>query len=832
MVSVAKLEDLAKEKIDIFRRFIAAEPPRQNGESLLDLWRDLYDEAIRSIVVETTTGPSDDVTNPVFPYEKLYAVIGDGGNWKWPRMWQHFDELERRGPAYREGEKLHFQQPNKNTGIVPQRVLVVGGGPVGLRLSIELLLGGHKVTIFEKRREARSETGELEKLGFTNRINRPHMWPFVRHDLAKLNGKDFMSRQAAYPVFTEPDTSSIGIDELQVLLLKTALLLGVDFLLGVGYEDAKVQTDPETMRPSWDVVCCSDETAAQQFGLTVGRSNMTFDVLMGCDGPRSTVRETQTRWLGDIEKRKFMDCVGIVANVRKVSRPRLRQLGFDSGLEPKDMNRTKMVFKQFFDRIKSEADAELENLIYYKASFHNYAILTPKRADLIRHGLSGKVYHHTLAREPQSGKDEEKAKLKAYCGKVLHAAGIPLDEELENDGFVEAPNDVMAFDFAECWNTKRSIQFNLPPLDYNVAEHGAWSGRPLCPMVGLAGDSLLEPFWPMGLGLKRGWQAIMDACYAIDNLYNKAAFASKWDKVPANVSWEEHHAALKEQVEQNFEFCNRLKVGEDLGKGEYSENGLVMQQLRKRYPDAEKPPYEVEIDPWTRYGPLEQQREQRFGRLSRDNPAWLHPRVQKALAMKSYYEETAKAGGAQGEIVYRGKKLLGIQGEEVAASAEYRPPGLKSASDMAAFGAASSLPSPKKPAIPEAEVLERSLQKRNSLVSSVMGSKIDEHVQRGMPSPGIAFAAAAVARQRAATAASSTLEDPRTRDELGLVPPEGVGDSVAAASEAMWDRMHEKHLSPAQEAELAHIRHMIDALSRSLESYREAEKALLMSMRK
>lgn len=40
------------------------------------------------------------------------------------------------------------------------------------------------------------------------------MWPFVRNGLGKLNGKVFLSRAAAYPVFTEPETSSIGIDEL------------------------------------------------------------------------------------------------------------------------------------------------------------------------------------------------------------------------------------------------------------------------------------------------------------------------------------------------------------------------------------------------------------------------------------------------------------------------------------------------------------------------------------------------------------------------------------------------------------------------------------------
>ena len=111
-------------------------------------------------------------------------------------------------------------------------------------------MAGHRVTQVEKRREKRAGDGELEVLGFTNRINRPHMWPFVRNDLAKLNGKDFLQPKAQYPVFTEPDTSSIGIDELQCLLLKNALLLGVDFRLGCGYKNATPETDPESMMPT------------------------------------------------------------------------------------------------------------------------------------------------------------------------------------------------------------------------------------------------------------------------------------------------------------------------------------------------------------------------------------------------------------------------------------------------------------------------------------------------------------------------------------------------------------------------------------------------------
>jgi hypothetical protein len=610
---------------------------------------------------------SDEAENLVHPYEKLQGVLKDGvNNWKWPRMWQRFDEVERRGVAYREGEELNFKQPNKNPDIVSQRVLVVGGGPVGVRMAIELVMGGHKVTLMEKRREIRDEHGELKQLGFTNRINRPHMWPFVRNDLAKLNGKDLMNQKAAYPVFTEPETSSIGIDELQCLLIKNALLLGVDFRFGVGYVNAKIIVDETTCMPHWEVEATYDEVSAAKYGKSVGKNLEDYDCLIGCDGPRSAVRDTQGKFFGNVEKRKFMDCVGIVANVRKVSKKRLKELGFEYGQEPNDMNRTKMVFKEFFGKLQTEADADIENLIYYKASTHNYTILVPKREDLIKHGLSGKVYTFHQGREGGAKRDEEKQKLKDYCGRVLQAAGIPVDPQLENGGFVNQPNDCMAFDFAECWNTKKSLHFNLPPPGYDVEEDGEWDGRKLVPFVALAGDSLLEPFWPMGLGLKRGWQAIMDTNYAVDNLYNRLLLCERKKGDPEEFGWEEHYEALTEQVEKNFAYCNSLQVGEDLAKGEYDDKSVVINQLKKKYKDAEKPAFEVEIDPWTRYAPLELENATAWKNMSKtEKDQWLHPVVKKAIARMEWYNDNAKSGGKNGEIDYKGKELISVNGRVV-----------------------------------------------------------------------------------------------------------------------------------------------------------------------
>ena len=92
------------------KKLLAAQPPETQGEGLLDLWDQLWTKELASVQVNTVEGISDDKKNYVFPYEKIRAVVGDGGNWKWPRMWQRFDELERRG-TYHEfscGEVFQF----------------------------------------------------------------------------------------------------------------------------------------------------------------------------------------------------------------------------------------------------------------------------------------------------------------------------------------------------------------------------------------------------------------------------------------------------------------------------------------------------------------------------------------------------------------------------------------------------------------------------------------------------------------------------------------------------------------------------------------------------
>lgn len=281
-----------------------------------------------------------------------------------------------------------------------------------------------------------------------------------------------MTPKMCYPVFTNAHTSSIGIDELQMLLLKTALLVGVDFKLGVGYEDAKVDIAVEyrstNQRPSWMATYSADDIAVERYGLDKsGTGQERFDALFGCDGGNSRVRKTQVEWLGEPQTRIYKKMFGIVSNLRKCSRARLKELGFDRGLEPEDKA------------------GQTTGVYFYKASYHNYFIVHPPKEEMEANGIPWKaIYTFDKARDPLQDdeaaavKADEEAQLKSlfkrYMTKKAKQLGIPIDESAENEGFVSPPNDVMGFDFSTFYNCEKSAAVYVPPLDWDVKKDGEW----------------------------------------------------------------------------------------------------------------------------------------------------------------------------------------------------------------------------------------------------------------------------------------------------------------------------------------------------------------------
>merc|ERR1712176_332245 len=116
--------------------------------------------------------------------------------------------------------------------------------------------------------------------------------------------------------------------------------------------------------------------------------------------------------------------------------------------------------------------------------------------------------------------------------------------------------------------------------------------------------------------------------------------------------------------------------------------------------------------------------------------------------------------------------------------------------------------------------------------------RLDDHVKQSSKPSGPGSAIGGMASQVAAQAAMmktlgtklpmAASVDKDIAHEMAYVPPKKDGDGIADTAEAMWARMNDDNMSPAQAAELNHIRSMITSLTQSLEGYRKAEKELML----
>lgn len=430
-----------------------------------------------------------------YPYEPIRLLLG--GNFKAKKLWTLFDKRCER-PEYASapcGPKGRFGDG---------QAVVVGAGPCGLRAAIELRLLGAKVVVVERR-----ET--------FSRINQLHVWSWVGEEMKLLGARLLEPPPSDFGA--NPDLLHVCISDLQKLTLKVALLLGVEVLLGVDYLGC------EWTRNGWKVALgapfASDDAVEGRAG-DLSPSSPTAGSF--CDTPRrkagpsprapSVLRnvvaviggggfgsEVGTRaGMGDVAT-ESASAIGIIANLQlsnSVNEKKLRSFSL-----------AKQFYLQVFKEATIATGAELENIVCVKGHIAKYMVMTPTRRSLVKAGvIVDPSRKPVLARENLDMRVLEEMVKKVAAYEFKKGSPLVLDEK-GGDTAAWADRGPRLFDFSKMRRSADGMVFLAPP-----GVSGADDSGDSDLLVGLVGDCLMEPFWPEGLGIIRGWFGVFDLCSA------------------------------------------------------------------------------------------------------------------------------------------------------------------------------------------------------------------------------------------------------------------------------------------------------------------------------
>ncbi|NWI25416.1 MICA2 monooxygenase, partial [Sula dactylatra] len=376
-------------------------------------------------------------------YTKLKSRVT---TWKAKALWNKLDK------------RASHKEYKRGKSCVNTKCLIIGGGPCGLRTAIELAFLGAKVVVVEKR-------------DTFSRNNVLHLWPFTIHDLRGLGAKKF------YGKFCAGSIDHISIRQLQLILFKVALILGVE--IHVNLEFVKVLEPPEdqeNQKIGW---------RAEFLPVDHPLSEYEFDVIIGADGRRNT--------LEGFRRKEFRGKLAIAITANFINRNTTAEAKVE------EISGVAFIFNQkFFQDLKEETGIDLENIVYYKDSTH-YFVMTAKKQSLLDKGVIINDYIDTELL--LCGGNVNQSNLLSYA---REAADFATNYQLPSLDFAinhYGQPDVAMFDFTSMYASENAA------LVRERHRHQL--------LVALVGDSLLEPFWPMGTGCARGFLAAFDTAWMV-----------------------------------------------------------------------------------------------------------------------------------------------------------------------------------------------------------------------------------------------------------------------------------------------------------------------------
>ncbi|XP_076423978.1 F-actin-monooxygenase MICAL3 isoform X17 [Peromyscus maniculatus bairdii] len=380
-------------------------------------------------------------------YRSFYPKLKSKLNyWKAKALWA---KLDKRGS---------HKDYKKGKACTNTKCLIIGAGPCGLRTAIDLSLLGAKVVVIEKR-DAFSRNNVL------------HLWPFTIHDLRGLGAKKF------YGKFCAGAIDHISIRQLQLILLKVALILGIEIHVNVEFQGlVQPPEDQENERIGWRALVHPKTHPVSEY---------EFEVIIGGDGRRNT--------LEGFRRKEFRGKLAIAITANFINRNTTAEAKVE------EISGVAFIFNQkFFQELREATGIDLENIVYYKDDTH-YFVMTAKKQSLLDKGVILHDYTDTELLLSRENVDQE-----ALLNYAREAADFSTQQQLPSLDFAinhYGQPDVAMFDFTCMYASE------------NAALVREQNGHQL--LVALVGDSLLEPFWPMGTGIARGFLAAMDSAWMV-----------------------------------------------------------------------------------------------------------------------------------------------------------------------------------------------------------------------------------------------------------------------------------------------------------------------------
>ncbi|XP_020307675.2 protein-methionine sulfoxide oxidase mical3a isoform X3 [Oncorhynchus kisutch] len=384
---------------------------------------------------------------PTQPQRPFYHTLKERlSYWKANALWA---KLDKRAAHHEYG---------KGRVCANTTCVIIGAGPCGLRTAVELGFLGARVVLLEKR-DAFSRNNVL------------HLWPFTIHDLRGLGAKKF------YGKFCAGAIDHISIRQLQLVLLKVALLLGVEVHVNVEFKGlVEPPVDQEQQKVGWRV-----EVKPKSHPI----NTLQCDVVIGADGRRNTL-------LG-FRRKEFRGKLAIAITANFMNRNTTAEAKVE------EISGVAFIFNQrFFQELRDATGVDLENIVYYKDDTH-YFVMTAKKQSLLEKGVILRDNADTETLLSRGNVDQN-----ALLAYAREAADFSTNHQLPSLDFAMnhyGQPDVALFDFTCMYASE------------NAALVRQRHGHHL--LVTLVGDSLLEPFWPMGTGIARGFLAALDSAWMV-----------------------------------------------------------------------------------------------------------------------------------------------------------------------------------------------------------------------------------------------------------------------------------------------------------------------------